>query len=164
MLGNDVVLCIVGNKIDLEKDRHVSVQTAEEYARSVNAKLYHTSAKLNKGIEELFNDLASRKYLIKQFLERFVWFFVFPIKVYLKKFHQIQVTQILFDQVVFLFNHLQQQIRLLDKGMVLVANEFLFYFVFIYPENQSLYKTEYFFFFVLYDILIHCLHTFSHMK
>lgn len=61
MLGNDVVLCIVGNKIDLEKDRHVSIQTAEDYAKSVNAKLYHTSAKLNKGVEELFNDLAQRK-------------------------------------------------------------------------------------------------------
>jgi len=61
MLGNEVVLCIVGNKIDLEKDRHVSMQVAEDYAKSVNAKLYHTSAKLNKGIEELFNDLAHRK-------------------------------------------------------------------------------------------------------
>ncbi|UJR35735.1 hypothetical protein I4U23_028485 [Adineta vaga] len=60
MLGNDVVLCIVGNKIDLEKDRHVSMQAAEEYAKSVNAKLYHSSAKLSKGIEELFNDLAHR--------------------------------------------------------------------------------------------------------
>jgi Ras-related protein Rab-21 len=62
MLGNEVVLCIVGNKIDLEKDRHVSMQVAEDYAKSVNAKLYHTSAKLNKGIEELFNDLAHRKF------------------------------------------------------------------------------------------------------
>ncbi len=61
MLGNDVVLCIVGNKIDLEKDRHVSIQTADDYAKSVNAKLYHTSAKSSKGIEELFNDLAQRK-------------------------------------------------------------------------------------------------------
>ncbi|CAF0756098.1 unnamed protein product [Rotaria sp. Silwood1] len=60
MLGDDVALCIVENKIDLEKDRQVSRQTAEEYAKSVNAKLYHTSAKLNKGIEELFNDLANR--------------------------------------------------------------------------------------------------------
>lgn len=60
MLGNDVVLCIVGNKTDLEKDRQISVETAEEYAQSVNAKLYNTSAKLNKGIEELFIDLANR--------------------------------------------------------------------------------------------------------
>jgi Ras-related protein Rab-21 len=73
MLGNDIILCIVGNKIDLEKDRHVTLQTAEEYAQSVNAKLYHTSAKLNKGIEELFNDLAVRKFfiLIKQMISRF---------------------------------------------------------------------------------------------
>jgi Ras-related protein Rab-21 len=63
MLGNDVVLCIVGNKIDLEKDRHVPMQVAEDYAKSVNAKLYHTSAKLNKGIEDLYNDLAHRKFL-----------------------------------------------------------------------------------------------------
>lgn len=63
MLGNDVVLCIVGNKNDLEKDRTVSLETAEEYANSVNAKLYHTSAKLNKGVEELFDDLAKRKII-----------------------------------------------------------------------------------------------------
>lgn len=60
MLGNDIVLSIVGNKIDLEKDRQVPIKTAEEYAKSVNAKLYHTSAKLNKGVEELFTDLATR--------------------------------------------------------------------------------------------------------
>ncbi|CAF0869149.1 unnamed protein product [Didymodactylos carnosus] len=60
ILGNDCVLCIVGNKIDLEKDRHVPMQIAEDYAKSVGAKLYHTSAKSNKGIEELFNDLAQR--------------------------------------------------------------------------------------------------------
>ena len=29
MLGTDVCLCIVGNKIDLEKSRHVTVQEAE---------------------------------------------------------------------------------------------------------------------------------------
>ncbi|GAB1295571.1 Ras-related protein Rab-21 [Apodemus speciosus] len=29
MLGNEICLCIVGNKIDLEKERHVSIQEAE---------------------------------------------------------------------------------------------------------------------------------------
>lgn len=29
MLGQDVCLCIVGNKTDLEKDRHVPVEEAE---------------------------------------------------------------------------------------------------------------------------------------
>lgn len=31
MLGQDVCLCIVGNKTDLEKDRHVPVDEAEAY-------------------------------------------------------------------------------------------------------------------------------------
>jgi len=60
MLGNEISLCIVGNKVDLEKERHVTVEEADEYAKSVNAKHFHTSAKLNKGIEELFLDLSKR--------------------------------------------------------------------------------------------------------
>lgn len=58
MLGNDISLCIAGNKIDLEKDRHVTVSEAESYAAQVGAKHFHTSAKLNKGIEEMFLDLS----------------------------------------------------------------------------------------------------------
>jgi len=60
MLGNDITLCIAGNKIDMAKERNVSVEQAEEYAASVGAKHFHTSAKLNKGIEELFLDLSKR--------------------------------------------------------------------------------------------------------
>nr|XP_023696350.1 ras-related protein Rab-21-like isoform X1 [Paramormyrops kingsleyae] len=59
-LGNEICLCIVGNKIDLERERHISVQDAEGYAESVGAKHHHTSAKLNRGIEELFLDLCKR--------------------------------------------------------------------------------------------------------
>ncbi|KAK3768676.1 hypothetical protein RRG08_065970 [Elysia crispata] len=58
MLGTDVCLCIVGNKIDLEKSRHVTVQEAESYAASVGAKHFHTSAKMGRGIEELFLNLS----------------------------------------------------------------------------------------------------------
>jgi len=60
MLGSDVCLCIAGNKTDLEKDRIVSQEEAEQYAESVGAKHYHTSAKLSKGIEEMFLDLSQR--------------------------------------------------------------------------------------------------------
>ncbi len=60
MLGNDVSLVIAGNKIDLERNRAVTLQEAEEYAASVGAKHFSTSAKLNKGIDELFLDLARR--------------------------------------------------------------------------------------------------------
>lgn len=60
MLGEDVCLCIAGNKMDLEKDRAVPVGEAESYAASVKAKHFMTSAKQNRGIEELFLDLTRR--------------------------------------------------------------------------------------------------------
>merc|ERR1712142_1118461 len=43
MLGNDISLVIAGNKIDLEKQRHVSHQQAEEYAQSVGATHFSSS-------------------------------------------------------------------------------------------------------------------------
>eukprot|EP00058_Branchiostoma_floridae_P001759 XP_002587247.1 hypothetical protein BRAFLDRAFT_129905 [Branchiostoma floridae] len=60
MLGSEVTLCIAGNKIDLEKQRNVPADEAEAYATSVGAKHFHTSAKLNKGVEEMFLDLTKR--------------------------------------------------------------------------------------------------------
>ncbi|XP_059469715.1 ras-related protein Rab-21 [Neocloeon triangulifer] len=60
MLGADICLTIVGNKIDLQKDQTVDTQVAEEYAESVNARHCYTSAKLNQGIEEMFLDLSKR--------------------------------------------------------------------------------------------------------
>eukprot|EP01132_Coremiostelium_polycephalum_P001918 gene1918-2353_t len=60
MLGNEIVLCIIGNKSDLEKTRVIPLDEAESYAKSVGAKHYSTSAKLNRGIEELFIDLTKR--------------------------------------------------------------------------------------------------------
>ncbi|XP_050301247.1 ras-related protein Rab-21 [Anthonomus grandis grandis] len=58
MLGKDVCLAIVGNKTDLEKERAVSVEEAQEYATKVGAKHYFTSAKLNDGVEDMFLSLA----------------------------------------------------------------------------------------------------------
>lgn len=58
MLGSDIVLVIVGNKIDLQKDRNVSQEMAENYAESVGATHYETSAKNNVGIEEVFLGLT----------------------------------------------------------------------------------------------------------
>lgn len=60
MLGKDITLAIAGNKIDLEANRVVTLEEAELYASTVGAKHYSTSAKLNKGLEELFLDLAKR--------------------------------------------------------------------------------------------------------
>ncbi|KAH0534836.1 ras-related protein Rab-21 [Cotesia glomerata] len=60
MLGDDVCLAIAGNKVDLEKDRNVSIEKAEEYAKQVGAVHFHTSAKQNRNIEEMFLDLTKR--------------------------------------------------------------------------------------------------------
>jgi len=60
MLGNDICLCIAGNKTDLEKQRTVPVEEAESYAAEVGAHHFQTSAKLNHNIEELFLDLSER--------------------------------------------------------------------------------------------------------
>lgn len=60
MLGKEIVLSIAGNKCDMDKSRVVSIAEAEEYAASVGAKHYSTSAKANQGIEEMFLDIAKR--------------------------------------------------------------------------------------------------------
>ncbi|KAF2898564.1 hypothetical protein ILUMI_07609 [Ignelater luminosus] len=60
MLGTDICLVIVGNKTDLEKDRHVSLEEAETYASKVGALHFQTSAKLNQGIEEMFLTLTQK--------------------------------------------------------------------------------------------------------
>jgi len=66
MLGNDIVLAIAGNKCDLERNRVVDIGKAESYAASVGAKHYHTSAKLNKGVNELFLELTQRMVSMNQ--------------------------------------------------------------------------------------------------
>lgn len=58
MLGTDVCLRIIGNKTDLDRNRNVSLEEATRYAESVGAKHFQTSAKLNKGIEEVFLDIT----------------------------------------------------------------------------------------------------------
>jgi len=60
MLGTDIVLAIAGNKCDLERTRVVPLDKAESYAASVGARHYSTSAKLNKGVSELFLELTKR--------------------------------------------------------------------------------------------------------
>jgi len=60
MLGKDVVLTIAGNKADLARNRVVSEEEAEAYAASVGAEHLSTSAKQNKGVNEVFLNIAKR--------------------------------------------------------------------------------------------------------
>ena len=56
--GENIKIVIVANKIDLDKDRCVSREQGEEYAKSVNAKYFEVSAKTGDGIELLFFHVA----------------------------------------------------------------------------------------------------------
>lgn len=56
--SDKIVIAIAGNKIDLEKRRHVKKADALALATSVGAEHFDTSAKLNKGLQEAFLHLA----------------------------------------------------------------------------------------------------------
>ena len=55
-----LVLAIACNKVDLSDQRFVSWETAAQYAESIGALIYETSAKSNTGVSQLFHDVARR--------------------------------------------------------------------------------------------------------
>eukprot|EP01036_Dinobryon_divergens_P029402 gene29402-38494_t len=60
IVGSEIIIVIAGNKIDLEKNRHVNEEEAVRYAESVGAVHFHTSAKANKGLDDVFMALAQK--------------------------------------------------------------------------------------------------------
>lgn len=54
----DIVLAIAGNKSDLEDDRQVSREEAEEYATSIGATFMETSAKTKSNVDEIFTNIS----------------------------------------------------------------------------------------------------------
>ena len=60
IVGDDISIAIAGNKVDLEKNRHVDKADALDFATSVGATHFDTSAKLNKGLDSAFLDLAKK--------------------------------------------------------------------------------------------------------
>lgn len=54
----NVVLAIVGTKIDLTHKRMIDKNVAREYAKSCKAKYYEISAMANEGCTELLNDVV----------------------------------------------------------------------------------------------------------
>lgn len=65
IVGNDIVCVIVGNKTDLIKDQKLKYdpEAHMNYAKSVGATHYLTSAKLNENIDDVFLDIS--KQMIK---------------------------------------------------------------------------------------------------
>ncbi|KAL3701955.1 hypothetical protein R1sor_019977 [Riccia sorocarpa] len=60
MANKNIVLTIAGNKSDMDRHRTVDLQDSLRYAESIGAHHFLTSAKLNAGIEEVFQDVARR--------------------------------------------------------------------------------------------------------
>ena len=52
-------ICLVGNKKDLNEDRIISVEKAQEFAKNNNMKFYEVSAKSGEGIKQLFEEVTS---------------------------------------------------------------------------------------------------------
>lgn len=60
IVGDEISITIAGNKSDLQRTRKVQEQQALDYAASVGATHFNTSAKLNRGLEDVFVDLTKR--------------------------------------------------------------------------------------------------------
>eukprot|EP01015_Nassula_variabilis_P030096 TRINITY_DN6572_c0_g1_i4.p2 TRINITY_DN6572_c0_g1~~TRINITY_DN6572_c0_g1_i4.p2 ORF type:complete len:157 (-),score=39.44 TRINITY_DN6572_c0_g1_i4:61-531(-) len=58
----NMILAVVGNKIDLEDKEEVSYEEANSYAKELNAIFAQTSAKENRGIEALFTKISKQLY------------------------------------------------------------------------------------------------------
>ena len=52
---DELFICLVGNKIDLEDKRIISTAEGETFAKDNNIHFFEVSAKTGKGISELFN-------------------------------------------------------------------------------------------------------------
>jgi len=59
-VGHPVVLCVLGNKSDLEEQRQVDISQGQEYASSIGALFFETSALSNSGINAAFDALAKK--------------------------------------------------------------------------------------------------------
>eukprot|EP00593_Proboscia_inermis_P003213 CAMPEP_0171297104 /NCGR_PEP_ID=MMETSP0816-20121228/5865_1 /TAXON_ID=420281 /ORGANISM="Proboscia inermis, Strain CCAP1064/1" /LENGTH=109 /DNA_ID=CAMNT_0011771131 /DNA_START=212 /DNA_END=541 /DNA_ORIENTATION=+ len=60
MVGESISIVIAGNKIDLETDRNVEEEEVLEYAKTVNATHFYTSAKRSIGLDDLFSALTRK--------------------------------------------------------------------------------------------------------
>ena len=67
----DCFIAIVGNKIDLQKERVVSYKEGEAYANSIGSNFYmETSALTGEGVQELFSTLACQKLIFSNLPKR----------------------------------------------------------------------------------------------
>ena len=54
---NDLFICLIGNKIDKEDKREVSIEEANKFAQENNIPYFEVSAKTGEGIKNLFDEV-----------------------------------------------------------------------------------------------------------
>ena len=60
MRGDEVIIIIAGNKIDLEDRRKVVTTDGQKLAEKLDAMFFETSAKEGTNVKTLFNELAKK--------------------------------------------------------------------------------------------------------
>ena len=56
----DIVICVAGNKADMERERQINRADALEFCRKLQIRHFDTSAKTGNGVQEIFTDLATQ--------------------------------------------------------------------------------------------------------
>ena len=59
MCYKDILICLIGNKIDLEEKREVSYEEGKNFAEENNLLFFETSAKDGNNIQEIFLESAN---------------------------------------------------------------------------------------------------------
>ena len=59
---DEICKVMVGNKVDLVEDRLISTQEAKDTARQFSMEYFDASAKLNQGVQEVFECLMTQVY------------------------------------------------------------------------------------------------------
>ena len=55
----EIIIYLVGNKVDLEENREITIEEAENYANGKNIPYFEVSAKSGDGIKKLFDDITN---------------------------------------------------------------------------------------------------------
>ena len=59
MCYKDLLVCLIGNKIDLEDKRQISYEEGKKFAEENNMLFFETSAKEGNNIQEIFSESVS---------------------------------------------------------------------------------------------------------
>lgn len=67
--NNDILIALVGNKLDLENERKISKESAESFANDLGLLYFEVSAKSGENIQTLFKQIALRMPFKSQLLK-----------------------------------------------------------------------------------------------